>query len=269
MNRSISLITMGMGNLKALKKTFDSFRTIVDEFVYADMLLFDDDRLVLHEYEKEYNLKVIKLPFDFIFKNGFSETLNIMADAASNDLVIYLNTSEVIDIDYGMKGIINNNPDCNAFYFTHHAENFRWFRCYDRRDLKWVGLIHEELHGGYKPYHKPIFMMKDEEKDMDNVFKAAVFNSHKECTYWNQLIKIADNPDAYPETNDGWKLFAKDTYQSMKDRLIEKGDMYKAIRDGDFKKYMDAVRLFPFENLEFKSSIGLEYQGDPMFLGKK
>jgi len=257
---------MGMGNVKALKKTFDSFKGIVDEFVYADMLLFPEDREVIIQYQNYYNLKVIKLPFDFIFKNGFSETLNIMANAASNNLVIYLNTSEVIDIDYGMKDIINNNPDCNAFYFTHHAENFRWFRCYDRRDLKWTGLIHEELQGDYKPYHKPIFMMRDEEKDMDNAFKAAVFNSHKECVYWNQLIQIADNPDNFPETNEGWKRFAKDTYQSMKDRLIEKGDMYKAICEGDYKKYMDAVHLFPFQNLEFKSSDAIAFQGDKIHL---
>lgn len=257
---------MGAGNIQALKKTFDSFKDIVDEFVYGDMLLFSDDKARLYRYQDEYNLKVVRLPFDFIFKNGFSKTLNTIADNATNDLVIYLNTSEVIDIDYGMQDIINNNPECNAFYFTHHQEKHRWFRCYDRRDLKWGGLIHEELQGEYKPYHKPIFMMKDEEKDMDNPFKAAVFNSTKECVYWNQLIKIADNPDDYPETNDGWKQFAFDTYKSMKDRLIQKGDMYKAMCEGDFEKYMYAVQFFPFENIEFKSSDAIAFQGDKIHL---
>lgn len=257
---------MGAGNVLALKKTFDSFKHIVDEFVYGDMLLFPEDRDVLFGYKDEYNLKILGLPFDFIFNNGFSKTLNTIANEASNDLVIYLNTSEVIDIDYGMKDVINNNPDCNAFYFTHATEIFRWFRCYDRRDLRWAGLIHEELQGEYKPYHKPIFQMKDEEKDMNNAFKAAVFNSHKECVYWNQLIKIADNPDNYPETNDGWKQFAKDTYQSMKDRLIEKGDMYKKLCAGNYSDYMNAVHSFPFQNIEFKSSDAIAFQGDKIHL---
>lgn len=257
---------MGAGNVKALKKTFDSFKDIVDEFVYGDMILFPEDRETVHSYKKEYNLKIIELPFDFIFKNGFSAVLNTLADAASNDMVVYLNTSEVIDVDYGMNKIINDNPDCNSFFFTHRIETFRWFRCYDKRDLKWHGLIHEELQGEYKPYHKPIFMMKDEEKDMDNSFKAAVFNSNKEIIYWTQLIKIADNPDSYPETNEGWKQFAKDTYQSMKDRLEQKGDMYKYMCEGDYKKYMDAVYLFPFENIIFKSDNAIAYQGDKIHL---
>ena len=257
---------MGAGNIQALKKTLDSFKEIVSEIIYGNMLLFPEDMGVLNYYKLDYNLKVVDLPFDFIFKNGFSETLNTLANEASNDLIIYLNTSEVIGIDYGMSEIINNNPKCNSFFFTHSSETFRWFRCYDRRDLKWHGLIHEELQGDYRPYHKPIFQMQDEEKDMDNAFKAAVFNSTKECVYWNQLIKIAENPDKYPETNQGWKTFAKDTYQSMKDRLEQKGDMYKAICEGDYKKYMDAVHVFPFETIQFKSDNAIAYQGDKIHL---
>lgn len=257
---------MGAGNVLVLKETIKSFVGICDEVVYGDMLLFEEDRNIVKGYQNEFNLKIISLPFDYIYKNGFSSVLNKLAEAASNDLIIYLNTSEVIEIDYGVSEIIDSNPECNSFFFTHSKEKFRWFRCYDRRDLKWQGIIHEDLTGEFRPYHKPIFRMMDLEKDMNDPFKAAVFNSTKECVYWNQLIKIADNPENYPETNEGWKRFAKDTYQSMKDRLEQKGDMYRAMDEGDYEKYMKTVHSFQFENIEFKSSDAIAFQGDKIHL---
>jgi len=120
MKRGITLITMGQGNVDALKKTFDSFNGICNEIVYGDMLVFDDDREVLKSYYKEYNLKVVELPFNYIFQNGFSSVLNLLAKEATNDLVIYMNTSEIIQTNYGITDIVDNFPDCNCFYFCVH-----------------------------------------------------------------------------------------------------------------------------------------------------
>ncbi len=83
---------------------------------------------------------------------------------------INLGDSEIIDENYGINEIVNSNPDCNAFYFSHRVETHRWFRCFDRKEVQWGGRIHEEPIGNIKPYHKPIYMMADTEKDMEDKF---------------------------------------------------------------------------------------------------
>jgi len=45
--RRISLITMGQANPMALKRTLESFKGIVGEVVYGDVLIFDEDREVV------------------------------------------------------------------------------------------------------------------------------------------------------------------------------------------------------------------------------
>jgi len=260
--RPISLITMGAGNVKALKKTLDSFKDTVDEFIYGDMILFPEDREVIKQYEKDYNFRSIQLPFNYIFQMGFSSCLNYLISNAKNDMVLYMNTSEVIDEDYGINEVINNNPDCNTFYFTNRHEAHRWFRCFDRREIKWDGRLHEEPVGELRPYHKPIFMMKDEEKDMDNAFKAAVFNSAKEMCYWNQLIIMVDNPKEQGITNDYWVKYAKEQYRSMKDRLASKGKQLEAYKIGDYDMFMNDISTSDyFEKEKFESSTLINFQG--------
>lgn len=254
---------MGAGNVLALKKTLDSFKGIVDEVVYGDVLLFSEDRLILESYKEEYNINIQRLPFNYIFQMGFSSCLNFLISNAKNDMVIYLNTSEVIDENYGINDIIDNNPDCNAFYFSHRVETHRWFRCFDRREVKWDARLHEEPIGDMRPYHKPIFMMKDEEKDMLDEFKAAVLNSVKECVYWNQLITIVDKPKEQGITNDHWVNFAKQEYQSMKDRLAAKGKHYEAFKIGDFQMFLDDIHSSDyFKNERFVSNDMINFQGN-------
>lgn len=257
---------MGAGNVRVLKDTLDSFKGVCNEVVYGDMLLFEEDRKILHQYKDQYNLDIVKLPFNYLYKYGFSALLNQLAAHSSNELILYMNTSEVIDEDYAISETINLNPYCNSFYFTHRTERHRWFRCYDRRFLKWQGLIHEELQGDYRPYHKPIFMMKDLEKDMQDEFKARVLNSAKECVYWNQLIKLAANPCLLAGTNPGWLAFAKETYQSMKERLLQKGRQVEAFETGDLRLFLKSVNDPEFINQTFESSNAIAFQGDKIHL---
>ncbi len=259
----ISLITMGQGNVSALKKTLDSFAPVVDEFIYGDLLIFQEDREVIEEYKKRYHFKAIKLPFNYIFKAGFSNILNYLAENASNDIVIYMNTSEVIGKDNGILQMIEDNPECNAFFFDHETDKHRWYRCYDRRELAWSGVLHEELRGNYKPYHKPIFRMKDEEKDMDDPFKAAVFNSVKELVYFQNYLKLVDRPHQAFATNHGWITFAKEQYRSMVERLEAKGKQYEAFKTGNYSMFMDAIFGSNYFTKEiFESSDIINFQGN-------
>jgi len=44
MKTGISLITMGAGNVKVLKKTLESFKEVFDEVIYGDLLIYQEDR---------------------------------------------------------------------------------------------------------------------------------------------------------------------------------------------------------------------------------
>jgi hypothetical protein len=262
----VTLLTMGAGNVIVLEETLKSFIGICDEVIYGDMLLFPEDREILRLYEHKYNLKSIRYEFNYIFKYGFASMLNSLAKYATNDLVMYMNTSEVIDEDYGAAKIIKENPQCNAFYFTHRTETHRWFRTYNRKDLYWSGLIHEQLTGEYIPYHKPIFMMKDLEKDMYSDFKARVLNAVKECVYFQQYLKIVDDPSLLGETDISWLHFSKDGYNSFKERLSKMDGVYKAFIDGNYWKLMSAVYDPSFLKKDFISNTAIEYQGDKKYL---
>lgn len=267
MKTGITLITMGAGNVIVLEETLKSFEGIINEVIYGDMLIFPEDREILYSYKPRYNLKPVTLPFNYLYKNGFSALLNHLASFASNDMVMYMNTGEVIDENYGINDIVDSNPECNSFYFTHREEKYRWFRLYDRKFLEWSGLIHESLQGEYRPYHKPVFMMKDLPKDMYDLHKAACFDSTKEIIYWKQLMDICDNPKLLGGTDAGWLSFAKDNYQNMSDRLKKKGKQPEAFELGDYNMLMgDLMNNKEFVKEEFKSSTLIEYQQNKIFL---
>lgn len=267
MKTGISLITMGAGNVVVLRDTLESFKNVCDEVIYGDMLIFPEDREILHLYEKKYNMKIIPFPFDYIFKNGFSSILNELSSHATNDMVIYMNTSEIIEKDFGITEIVKNNPECNTFYFTHATDKHRWYRMNNRKELKWSGLLHEESVGDHRPYHKPIFQMADLEKDLMNPFKTQVLNDIKEIIYHTQYMRIADDPKALGGTDSSWLNFATGSYESYAYRLRQKGKRYDAFKAGDFDGYMSAVYSDPeFENHKFKSDNGIAFQGDKIHL---
>lgn len=270
MKTGITGITMGCGNVKVLRKTFESLSTVCDEIVYGDMLVFEQDRDTLKSYCRLFNLKIIQLPFDYIFHNGFSSVLNVLASHSSNDTVLYLNTSEIIETDNGILDVVNHGG-YNCYFFDHSTDPHRWYRFYDRRELKWSGRIHESLvpigDNDFKPYHKPVFRMADLEKDMDNSFKAQVFNDIKEIVYFNNYMSIVEDVDNLGGTDPGWIKFATENFNSMHDRLMKKGFRYAAFNLRDMDMYIrDIYNNNEFEQQRFESNIGIEYQGDKKFL---
>lgn len=259
---------MGAGNVKALGKTLDSFKNVFDEVVYGDMLLFEEDRRVLDGYKQQYNMGVLRMPFNYIFTYGFANTLNTLAQHATNNIVLYMNTSEIIDEDYKIVQSVKNNKECNAFYFTHRTDPHRWFRMYNKNELKWSGCIHEQLSGEYRPFHKPIFMMADLEKDMDDPIKADVFNSVKEICYFRNYNRIVEHPNELGETDPGWIKFATENYENMKQRMQSNEGLYQAFCAGNDMMLYQAIKNFKPTG-KYESSNLIEFQGDPKYLGKK
>jgi hypothetical protein len=106
--------------------------------------------------------------------------------------------------------------------------------------------------------------MADLPKDNDNQFKSNVFDCQKECTYFEQYVRIVDNPELLAETDPGWLRFATDGYQSFKDRLIERKEMYDALSSGDWEAFKKSCWNLK-TNISFKSSLAIEYQNNENF----
>ena len=125
--KMVTLITPTQGNPIALKRTIDSLAGVINEVIVGSVCIFEKDEELIQSYDREVNLKLIKMPFNYIFCNGFSNTLNLLASYATNDWVIYLNVGEVVE--EGKSQILDRlNDDYHCFYLDHATETHHWFR---------------------------------------------------------------------------------------------------------------------------------------------
>lgn len=259
---------MGQANPKALKKTIESFKDVVDEIVFGDLLIFDQDREVISHYTQEYNFRMVKLPFNYIFQNGFAATLNQLAEHAHNDWILYMNVSEVMDGDHPIKAQMSD--DYNCYSFDHSVDPHRWFRLYNKKELRWGGLIHEEVVGDAMACPFNVFRMADTPKDDDDPFKAKVANDVKELVYFEMYRKLVEKPELRANTHRGWIDHATTDYESFKERLVKKGKRYQAFQEGNLMMYLEDIYTNPdFEDERFQSTALVNFQGDRMLLGKK
>lgn len=266
MNKKISFITMGQGNVKATINTIQSFGWICSEIIYGDMCVFNEDSEAIQALSDCWNIKIIKLPFNYLYKNGFSSCLNLLASYASNDLCLYNNVGEQIDGPEVALRLINEKfPQYNAYAINHRTETHTWVRAWNKREVEFSGMIHEECRAkeGFNlnlcPYY--IFQFKDTDKDLDNKFKALVFDDIKNLTYNRNYIRLVEQPELQGATNNWWVDFAKQNYESMKHRLIDKRTRYEAFEEGDLEKYLNDVYNNPlFKQENFQSNTLIEYQ---------
>lgn len=263
--KGITLITMGQGNPAALKRTLESFKGICNEVVFGDLLIFNKDREAIHGMQMQYNMGIVELPFNFIFEHGFGNTLNVLSKFATNDLVLYMNVGEVMDGEYDV--LSKMSEEYNCYYIDHAVETHHWYRLYNRKQLGWGGLIHEEVIGARLGCPYPVFRFADTEKDIQSDFYAKVMNDVKELVYFNQYIKLVERPEDIGATNIGWVEYAKDGYVSLKERLDKKGARLKAFEAGDLAGFMEDIFSNPeFEKERHESSDLINYQGDRKLL---
>lgn len=264
----MTFITLTQGNPIALKRTMDSLKDICDEFVVGSVCIFDEDLEMIKSYNNEFNLKVVELPFNYIYLHGFSMSLNYVASFSDGNICVYLNVGEIVESsERDILSVISDEYNC--YYIDHATEKHRWFRVWNKREMHWSGLIHEEIIGEHRPYHRPLFRFADTEKDTGDKFKSAVCNDAKEIVYWRQLMSIVDFPETLGATHVSWIPFAKDNYQGMQERLDKKGKRPYAFFLGDKEMYLNDVYTNPeFEKERFESNHIIEFQGDPKYLGK-
>lgn len=237
---NITLITPTQGNPVALKRTIDSLNGIIDEIVVGSVCVFPEDEEKIKSYGDDVALSFVKLPFNHIFTKGFGATLNYIASYASNDLCIYLNVGEVLISD--KNELINRiSPSYNSYFIDHPVEKHHWYRVYNRKELQWGGIIHEELSGNFRACSVPLFMFDDTPKDDQDGFYGKIMNDVKECVYFNQYVKLAEQSHLVGNTNQGWINFSRDGYHGFIERLHQKGDMYEAMITGDYDLLMKYI----------------------------
>lgn len=246
---------MSQGNPIALKKTIESFLPVVDEIIFGDVLIFEEDRKIIEGYKLDYPLRTFKFDFNYIFKNGFCSILNELASYAKNKYVVYMNVGEIIEGPSVVE--VATRDEFNAYFFDHATESHHWYRFYDKTEVRWRGIIHEELHPipgrTIKPRfcQTPSFRMADTEKDMGSEFKAKVNNDVKELTYFNAYLRLVDEPSYIDVTNGGWVQYAKDGYQSLSERIQAKGKRLQAFQEGNLEMYLEDIHTNPeFQNEE-------------------
>lgn len=260
--RNISLITMSQGNPLALARTLESVRGICNEVIYGDLIILDDVRNVINDVTEWYKCKVVKYPFNYIYKNGFSSILNDLASYATNDLVLYLNCSEIIQKPEAILRLINERfIEYNTFAMRHDSDPHIWFRMYDKKRSSWHGIIHEEVRGERVECPYFLFTFEDTQKDTENIFQSKIADDVKELVYFKQYTKLIDTPEIRTIENDWWINFAKDNYDSMKQRLLAKGARHEAFEEGDLVKYLNDVTTNPlFKGEQFISNQLIEFQ---------
>lgn len=240
--KMITLITPTQGNPIALKRTIDSFKGVVNEVIVGSVCVFPEDNEKIVSYGSEIFVKLINLPFNYIFKNGFSATLNVLASYATNEWVVYMNVGEVIHS--GKDDILSKLSNrVNCYYIDHPTELHYWYRVYNRTQLQWSGIIHEEVSGNRVSDPTPLFTFDDTPKDSDDKFKEAVYNDIKELVYFNQYLKLVDQPYLIGNTNAGWVQFAKDGFHSFIERMHKKGNRYEAFITGDLQMYLEDAKI--------------------------
>ena len=262
---NISFVSMTQGNVIALKRTLDSLKNICNEFIIGSICVFEEDEKIIESYRSEYNLKVIKYPFDYIFKNGFASILNDLSTYATDDLCLYLNVGEVPDGKEAALRLINEKfPNYNCYAINHGTEKHTWYRLWNKNQVEWRGILHEELYPREDlkiircPYY--IFQFKDTDKDSDPL-KAAVYNSVKELVYFRNYMRLIEEPEIQKWTNEYWIKFAEEQYNSMKERLLKKGKQYEAFKLGDINMFLKEISDSDyFKNERFDSSILIEFQ---------
>lgn len=256
----ITLVTLTQGNPIALKRTIDNvverFGGMVNEVLVGDFCVFDKDRSSIEDMLIVMGLEgkltnassLFTVPFNTLFKHGFGNNLNAIAEHTTNDLCLYMNVGEIVDSPVKLNLI---NSAWNSYRFDHATETHKWVRLWNRGQLKWSGRIHEEVVGIKNTCPDILFTMADTPKDDQDPFYSQVMNDVKELVYFNQYLKLVDSPGEIGATNHGWVKYAQDNYQHIKDRLLKKGARYEAFVEGNLQKYLDNCTEFePQQNTD-------------------
>jgi hypothetical protein len=236
---SLSLIvpTFG-GNVANIQRTIDSCKDICDDVVIISTAFFRDDQFPLHQLGH----KVVDLPFNYVFKNGFGEYHNQGTEHAKNDWLLLLGVGETFaeahkDVHQALR-----DATCDKVFRCNHVnDQHTWKRIWNRKGgTKWGGLIHEEIGGGSDG--GLLFRMQDTEK------VPQPSHLENECLRWMKALlyncmyrRLASNPHELSYTNEGWLKFVAGASESIHGFCEENRDMILSCMTGDYLGFIKQV----------------------------
>lgn len=209
------MIIPDAGNPVCLHQTIDSYRPHVDEFIVGDMSLWD--------YEHQPGIEYVKLPFNILFKQGFSAVLNRLASCAKNDIVLYMGVGNVLEGKFKRL-----RPGFNCWGFRRSEDNLLCHMLWDRRELESSGIIHEELVP--KAGFQRRFCDEEHFSFGDIPKENPAYPQIKELLYNHLQVTLQRNPDMLGATNKYW--LKHPNRSDMVDYLLN-NKLKEAYEDGD------------------------------------
>lgn len=190
----------------------DQFERLVQEIgkincvneVFALVAEKDDIHKQFSEIKNRVNtiysddfFKLIKAPFDFLFKNGFDSAYNLLAKKAKNDIILTLTDSDYIEeinndlFENEIKdvkcGIVN-------IYMQRGDSEEKKALIYNRNYCNWYGVVHENLMSKTQIETKEITSLKLNHKNAKDDFSKNVKKNEQGFII---LEKLSPGSDSY------------------------------------------------------------------------
>jgi hypothetical protein len=132
-----SIVSFYWGN----KKNLDSYVAHASEYT-DDIVIVNID--LLNSFESFGNVKVVNVPFDYLFHNGHDDILNLANKHTKYDWVYYLAVGKrIVNINYEL---MNKYPNTKWFYDKELNNPIdKWIKFYDKNYTHWHKKVHESI----------------------------------------------------------------------------------------------------------------------------
>lgn len=252
----ISAVTVFHNELEFLTGWYNAVKEYADEIIMAAHSPTDGSLEWAKELQSKNDIPitVLEFPEDTIYKHGFSYMKNACLDHATGDWVVSLDADEEMEITKETLEPLTKNNVCISTITMHVADrqphwsldnrdvikkeanwirqrHFRIFR--NVPDLRWHGLIHEELKLNSNIHIASIAR--------SSIFKMWHFGCmgnkdkrwFKDGLYAELLCRIVENPELRHGTNPWWY---NTYYNDNKELLQQQRKTYLEAVEGKYGK---------------------------------
>lgn len=257
----ISLVIPNFGgHPENLARTIDSCRHLCDDVVVVSTAL----HVVDLNNQKRLADTVIELPWNSVFRHGFSHVHNAGTAACKNDWILLLGTAETFKNSWAdIPTILLNSSSNRMFRCDHENDTNLWKRIWNRQGgVQWSGLIHEELTGGETG--EVLFRFQDTPKTpCDSPLQQEVLRWLKVCSYNVQYHRLLNDNTLLGATDPGWLKFVNGSAEAIRAFWNDHQDLIQPCLSGYLPDFLKAVdkRMDKGEQAE---GINFAPTGEPM-----
>ncbi|MBI3839818.1 MAG: glycosyltransferase family 2 protein [Planctomycetia bacterium] len=146
---SLSVVIITFNEEKNIGRCLESVRRVADEIVVVDSASTDATRAICESFGVKFFVRAWE---------GYSAAKNFGASQATHDFILSLDADEALSDELTKSILEVKSRDCTGFFAFKRLTNYcgqwikhcGWYpdiklRLYDRRRVRWQGLIHEQL----------------------------------------------------------------------------------------------------------------------------